>query len=392
MQTRCAISVISILTGQLLLLPLAAKAGLWTFDSLGDLDGGRFQSAAYDVSDDGTVVVGSGWTAVNNKAFRWTDLTGMTQLENSDLYSHSSATSSGGSVAVGWVWNQATARVEAFRWTQATGAVGLGDLAGGTFESYANDVSADGAVVAGFGHTALGYQASRWTQATGQVPLGDLSGGIFHSSAFGVSRDGLTIVGTGNSSQGQEAFYWTQASGMIGLGDLTGGIFESHAEDVLADGGVIIGNGQSALGKEAFRWTPTGGMIGLGDLPGGLYESEAWGGAADGSLLVGSASTDLGREAFIWGVGSGMRNLRDVASTEYGLDLTGWRLSHALAMSADGRIIVGQGYNPDGNLEAWVIRDATTPVPEPSSLILFGLTAAGFYGVQLRRRRKQRAA
>lgn len=35
----------------------------WTFQPLGDLSGGRFQSAAYDVSNDGNAVVGSGWTS-----------------------------------------------------------------------------------------------------------------------------------------------------------------------------------------------------------------------------------------------------------------------------------------------------------------------------------------
>jgi uncharacterized membrane protein len=163
----------------------APASATWAFRSLDDFSGGRFQSAAYDVSDDGSAVVGSGWTDMNNKAFRWTQGSSLIQLENSSFYSHSSAISADGLVAVGWIWDQTTAHVEAFRWTAASGAVRLGDLAGGTFESYANDVSADGTVVVGLGHTALGYQASRWTKATGQFPLGDLPGGIYHSSAQG---------------------------------------------------------------------------------------------------------------------------------------------------------------------------------------------------------------
>src|SRR5262245_7443496 len=118
------------------------------FKSLGDFSEGKFQSAAYDVSDDGSIVVGSGWNVANNKAFRWTELGGMVQLEQSaTFYSAAGGVSADGSVVVGWIWNQATNRIDAFRWTKADGATPIGDLAGGPFESYANDVSADGTAI-----------------------------------------------------------------------------------------------------------------------------------------------------------------------------------------------------------------------------------------------------
>jgi probable HAF family extracellular repeat protein len=62
---------------------------------------------------------------------------------------------------------------------QAASFQGLGDLSGGSFYSYANGVSADGSVVVGRGSSANGNEAFRWTQGTGMVGLGDLSGGIF---------------------------------------------------------------------------------------------------------------------------------------------------------------------------------------------------------------------
>jgi hypothetical protein len=40
--------------------------------------------------------------------------------------------------------------------------------------------------------------------------------------------------------------------------------------------------------------------------------------------------------------------------TSLGLDLTGWTLEVAQAVSADGRTIVGYGPNPSGNYEGWV--------------------------------------
>ena len=141
---------------------------------------------------------------------------------------------------------------------------GLGDLAGGSFFSRANGVSADGSVVVGQSNSTSGVEAFRWTSVGGMVGLGDLPGGIFRSAATGVSADGSVVVGLGNSASGEEAFRWTSGGGMVGLGDLPGGIFQSQAVDVSADGSVVVGTSESASGPEAFRWTSGGGMVGLG--------------------------------------------------------------------------------------------------------------------------------
>ena len=83
--------------------------------------------------------------------------------------------------------------------------------------------------------------------------LGDLAGGAFDSQAFGVSPDGTLVVGRGESASGDEAFLWQSGPGMVGLGDLAGGIFESVAYDV-TDGGVVVGSSASTAGPEAFIW------------------------------------------------------------------------------------------------------------------------------------------
>ena len=50
----------------------------------------------------------------------------------------------------------------------------------------------------------------------------------------------------------------------------------------------------------------------------------------------------------------GMRNLRSVLMEEFGLDLEGWRLESAVAISADGQTIAGNGTNPAGQAEGWI--------------------------------------
>jgi probable HAF family extracellular repeat protein len=261
---------------------------------------------------------------------------------------------------------------EAFRWTQATGMVGLGDLPGSVFSSQAHEVSADGFVVVGSSRSANVSnpfsEAFRWTQATGMVGLGTLPSSWFqYSSAVGVSADGSVVVGGSSSANADEAFRWTQATGMVGLSDLLGGGFGSDASGVSADGSIVVGWSRSTNGSEAFRWTQETEMVGLGDLPGGLFSSYATGVSADGSVVVGSGDSANDAEAFIWNSTQGMRSLQQVLTNDYGLDLTGWTLRIARAISADGLTVVGEGRNPSGNTEAWIASLDGEPVSQPGT-------------------------
>ena len=153
---------------------------------------------------------------------------------------------------------------------------------------------------------------------------------------------------------------------MEGLGDLPGGTFWSEAYGISTDGSVVVGRSASSSGQEeAFRWTEETGIKGLGDLPGGSFQSDARACSGDGSVIVGlssSAAAPVVREAFIWDTANEMRSLRDVLSTEYGLNMTGWQLYEANDISPDGNVIVGRGYNPDGDFEGWI-----AVIPEPAT-------------------------
>ena len=103
--------------------------------------------------------------------------------------------------------------------------------------------------------------------------------------------------------------------------------------------------------------------------------------------MVGNSQTAAGIEAFIWNNVSGMRLLEDVLVTDFGLDLTGWTLTTAQGMSADGLVYSGFGTNPNGQTEAWIASVRPTAVPEPSTLSLFAFGLAGLRFVGRRRRR-----
>lgn len=147
----------------------------------------------------------------------------------------------------------------------------------------------------------------------------------------------------------------------LGLGDLPGGTFSSEALGVSADGKVVVGFANSDQGQEAFRWTRNGSMMGLGTFDSGYFYSEAFDVSADGSVVVGYGLGEHGQEAFIWDAGNGMRSLQQVLVKDYDLELTGWALKMAKAVSDDGLTIVGKGVNPDGNEEAWLVRLDASP-------------------------------
>jgi probable HAF family extracellular repeat protein len=276
----------------------------------------------------------------------------------------------------------------AVRYGQANAAqplfMGLGDLPGGTFSSYATAVSADGSVVVGLGSSTPGGQAFRWTQTGGMIGLGDLPGGNFHSVANGVSDDGTVVVGSSNNflecggvgpcRYRPGAFRWTQAGGMTLLG--TYGTI-AGASDASADGSVVVGgtryNGgfrwtqemgmeflpgvDAALGVstdglvvvgvgggEVIRWTLGAGIVSLGelgDLPGDTVFSQPEGVSPDGSVVIGESDSDavVGYEAFRWTPNGGMVGL--------GI-LPGSTSSWAYDVSAGGSIIVGTSGGASG--------------------------------------------
>jgi probable HAF family extracellular repeat protein len=202
-----------------------------TFVDLSTLDPGDTNSFSYakDVSDDGSVVVGfSDTSGAYQHAFRWTQAGGMVDLDSSSPSSASRAHGVDGTgsrivgerddYAVRWDWNGAAATP-----TNIT-TEGLGEVATGVTE--------DGSVIVGM----AANEAFRWTQAMGAVKLGKLSGD-FAAAALGVSDNGKIVVGLSQedlsiffndvagaplySAAYSRAFRWTDpAEGGNGMEDL----------------------------------------------------------------------------------------------------------------------------------------------------------------------------
>jgi probable HAF family extracellular repeat protein len=134
----------------------------------------------------------------------------------------------------------------------------------------------------------------------------------------------------------------------------------SVGKSVNNDGSVIVGASgvASATGSShAFRWSPTEGMQDLGVLP-GTTSSSASGVNGDGTVIVGTSFNwgTAESSAFLWTAAAGMIDLNTYLPA-YRVDLTGWQLTEATAVSPDGVVIVGNGIH-NGRVEGWI---ATLP-------------------------------
>lgn len=333
------------------------------FEGLGDLPGdAEFHSAAAGISADGRVIVGTSRSINGPEAFRWEEgtMTGLGDPPGGGFSSGALAVSADGAVIVGL--GRSDAGMQACRWDAGVPGL-LGDLPGGAdANSRATGVSADGSVVVGVAQSFLGAEGFRWEN--GQMAgLGDLPGGGLQSEAFGVSPGGTIVVGAGESANGSEAFRWTDGM-FTPLGDLGGGPFDSAAFAIAADGTTIVGAGSVTADVQPVRWIADL-AVSLDPQPVGAFiDSRATAVSADGSVIVGwgkEQPSTVGTRALIWDAHHGLRDLRVVLTDDFGLDLSGWHLSEATGVSADGRIVVGVGINPSGNTEAWRARLATSP-------------------------------
>jgi probable HAF family extracellular repeat protein len=198
--------------------PPTPSAGVrWTADAdpqrLDPLSGASLCGAT-GVSGDGATVVGTCMQG-NNTAFRWTASSGAVALARfgggSNQQSTATAISLDGAVIVGAGHPVLTGAVI---WA-ADGSPTILRKLPGDASGTATAVSRDGSVVVGSSLDAAGNsRAFRWTQQTGMVDLGNAPAGVLGSIATSISGDGRVIVGWGPTTTGDAALIWDADHGL----------------------------------------------------------------------------------------------------------------------------------------------------------------------------------
>jgi uncharacterized membrane protein len=312
---------------------LTAQPG---FTLIPHLPGGWFTTAKA-VSQDGVWIVGSGPSALaTREAFRWSSATGTQSLgpHNGDYMSEAYDVSVNGSIVVGTA--SSGANLAAFRWTAATGKVSIGP-------SHAFGVSGDGSVAVGFNSTAS--RAFAWTQATGQILTGSRSGGV-----RAVSADGT--LGAGYFQHPSEAFLWPIGADTIILGSLPGTTSDTQAHSISPDGAIVGGYGHAAVSQLAWVWTQQFGYTTLSSLP-NRPRCNVFGISADGRIVVGECTNGSQWTAAIW-TGPGPQGPYQASSLSNYLIQRGLTVPPgstpytATDITGDGTVIVGSVFTPNG--------------------------------------------
>lgn len=312
--------------------------------ALGDLAGGIFNSEAYAVSDDGSVVAGQSSSTVSGNNYN-----------------------------------------EAFKWTAANGMVGLGDFPGGLSSSGARGMSRDGSVIVGIGYDATDLMAFRYsgatmqalntpsrlyqafaTNSTGSVVCGysgiwTSAGGVQGSGyLFAISADGTLTAGRGGNFQ---ALTYTLAGGVQYLtGQPVGPA--SEVLGMTGDGTKFVGD---ANNNQACTWSASG-YVSLGSFAGGNPTSKAYAVSADGQIVCGFASYPTKSAAAVWRGGQ----IIDLAAylTTAGVSMSHWQgLNEVRAISSDGTYLVGSGTNSSHKGEAYLVHIPAFGTPATTTFL-----------------------
>lgn len=332
------------------------------FAGIGDLPGGEYQSAAFDVNADGTILVGHSTAAAGREAILWTPAAGLVSLGGTS--SAAWGIDSAGEVIAGESVNDESHMVAA-RWIGGQGPQLL--TVGGQLSAFDIPFVAHALGVSGDGHLVVG-----WVQPyTGLLPFGDTwqvgqddnPGSLLDGFFTAANQDGSVLVGYRLASKyfvvncatrnGQCLPYPFAPARCLAPPSCS-----SKAFDVSLDGTVTVGSAYIEADDEgaAVAWSvDDSGAVSTMTLS-SHRQAAALSVSGDGRVIVGydqySADASSAAAAARWTDGNSQSIAELLAAS--GLDMSGWTLTAAHGVSYDGRVIVGEGVNPNGDPEGWI--------------------------------------
>jgi len=315
------------------------------FAGMGDLPGGDYASAAFDLNAAGTIVVGHSEGELGRQAVRWTPDVGLVALGGPSSAAWAiddSGQTIGGQAQV----SQSTS--DAVVWIDGQGLITLPRLIPRPDDDRysVNTISGDGQVIEGYEwqYGASGPAGLVWRA------LGSPSVVPYLPKAL--SHDGSVVVGYGGYSRPVTTHYAMVGVERLPYATLCMTPVFCDAEAVDVDSGGVLAVGHSYDPQDgrtrAALWNLIAGTV---TTLSSQQEAKALGISGDGKVIVGYEVYEQA-VAMRWMNGS-ERKILELLS-ESSVAMTGWTLTIAHAASRDGRVIVGEGINPNGQPEGWI--------------------------------------
>ena len=272
--------------------------------------------------------------------------------------------SADGSVVVGTTYEDYD-RLLAFRWRRGVLSIISPD-------AEANDVSANGRVIVGNQYDSEGHNRKgvRWVPNRQEaLPITDATSDFVVFTAEAISDDGRVIVGSGgagfdaDSGHNDWFGYYRWEKDHIERIELPPGLKASNLfglVSISADGSTVVGWGTYTDRNQNSAWRWNGGVIEELTLPEG-ESTIANGVSGNGAVIVGQywVPEENSSRAFIWDVAHGTRDLTTLVRDAHGVDLDGHKLSYAMDISNNGRMLVGLASPLDDPFDAgttWRLR------------------------------------
>ena len=309
------------------------------------------------MSDDGTIVVGTGIFQVPN--LYYTEASGVSIIGDGCFNGLPSISGDGATVLGCHI--DVNGNENAAKWLGGTSWQDLGSEAGavpcGTSLSGPYGVNQDGSLGVGLLWRAMVCKANAgtWDLVNGgpATVLPTLFTGPA-TRANAVNADGSIIVGWQDQLDGtRTAAKWVNTVPELIL--TPGGGLNGEAHAVSADGRTIVGERYN-LGSKAWIWRVRNGVKSIGILSGIDGDFTALDVSDDGRVVVGFIRKgQFSQSGFIWAHGKGANYLDVFLNNRGAVVPDGWTLNVASLISADGKIIYGWGFNPDGRIEMFKI-------------------------------------
>ena len=370
-------------TATAFLLAFALQANAASITPLGTFPGeDQLENHALNLSRNGKFVVGLGLElnddlsspppAFENVGFIWSADGGAQQIGTIKQEAYPTGVSNDGkTVSVHFIPDNSESFTDAGVWRESSGVASLPGAVP-SFGKRARDISSDGSIVVGSApNTEQGYDEAKIWTGSGITGLGVLPGSNSFTSGDSVSGNGKLVVGASSSG----LFIWDAIGGLKIL-DPRG---SSNHASISANGNYVAASvEQFSKGRLWEVESPNNPMDFF--IEGQLIDIRS---VDDGGTVIGNSSSNGISQAFVWRKHTGIVDIQELLVNGHGMEseLEGWDLDGDFGsvedISADGKTIIGNGINPMGEREAWVIRlDRPLLVPEPTSftIVILGTT------------------